>query len=174
SPIGDESNNPQKSVTNMFQVLDGASYARGSHLFKFGFEFRATQQNAFRDVQSRGFLTFSDQTPITGNALADLLIGLPALTGGARLDNPQHLRTRSYGGYVNDSIRVRADLTVTMGLRYEYNSPPVDTTDRANLYDPATQSLVRVGTGGIPRSGDTADTRNQAAPSGGGGDPVRG
>ena len=87
SKLGHEYNNPQDSVTNIYQALDNASYARGKHLVKFGFDFRAVQQNGFRDVQSRGFLTFSDQVPITGNALADLLLGLPAITGGARLDN---------------------------------------------------------------------------------------
>jgi hypothetical protein len=163
SPLGDEFNNPQQSVTNTFQLLDNASYAHGQHLVKFGFDFHAVQQNAFRDVQSRGFLTFSDQIPITGNALADLLLGLPALTGGAILDNPQHLRTESYGLYVNDSFRIRHNLTISAGLRYEFNSPPVDAQDRANLYDPATQSLVPVGTGGIPRSGYEAD-RNNFAP----------
>ncbi|MEK6408808.1 MAG: TonB-dependent receptor [Acidobacteriota bacterium] len=162
SPLGDEYNNPQQSVTNMFQVLDGASYARGKHLLKFGFDFRAVQQNAFRDIQSRGFLTFSSQVPITGNALADLLLGLPALTGGARLDNHQHLRTESYGFYVNDSFRVRPKLTISAGLRYEYNSPPVDAFDRANLYDPATRTLTPVGTNGIPRSGYEADRNNWA------------
>ncbi|MEK6324918.1 MAG: TonB-dependent receptor [Acidobacteriota bacterium] len=162
SPLGDEYNNPQQSVTNMFQVLDGASYARGRHLLKFGFDFRAVQQNAFRDIQSRGFLTFSSQVPITGNALADLLLGLPALTGGARLDNHQQLRTESYGFYVNDSFRIRPDLTISAGLRYEYNSPPVDKFDRANLYDPATRSLVAVGTNGIPRAGYDADKNNWA------------
>ena len=162
SPIGDETNNPQKSVTDLFQILDGASYARGRHLVKFGFDFRATQQNAFRDVESRGFLTFSSLVPITGNALADLLIGLPELTGGARLDNPQHLRTRSYSAYVNDNFMIRQDLTISVGLRYEYNSPPVDVSNRANVYDPKTQSLVQVGTAGIPRSGYTADRNNWA------------
>jgi hypothetical protein len=162
SPLGDEFNNPQHSVTNTFQVLDNASYTRGRHLLKFGFDFRAAQQNAFRDVQSRGFLTFSSQVPITGNALADLLLGLPLLTGGARLDNHQHLRTESYNFYLNDSFRLRPDLTLLFGLRYEYNSPAVDTTDRANLYDPATRSLVRVGTGAVPRSGYEADKNNFA------------
>lgn len=162
SPLGHEFNNPQQSVTNMFQVLDGASYASGKHLVKFGFDFRAVQQNAFRDVQSRGFLTFSDQFPLTGNALADLLLGFPALTGGARLDNAQHLRTESYGFYVNDSFRIRPRLTISAGLRYEYNSPPVDAFDRANLYDPATQSLTPVGTNGLPRSGYDADKNNWA------------
>jgi hypothetical protein len=162
SPLGHEFNNPQQSSTNMFQVLDGASYVRGSHLLKFGFEFRAVQQNAFRDVQSRGFLTFSSQVPITGNALADLLLGLPAVTGGARLDNAQHLRTESYGFYVNDSFRIRPNLTISTGLRYEYNSPPVDVFDRANLYDPATGSLTPVGTNGFPRSGYDSDKNNWA------------
>ena len=162
SPLGHEYNNPQQSATNMFQVLDGASYARGKHLLKFGFDFRAVQQNAFRDVQSRGFLTFSSQVPITGNALADLLLGLPAVTGGARLDNAQHLRTESYGFYVNDGFRIRPNLTISAGLRYEYNSPPVDAFDRGNLYDPATQSLAAVGTNGIPRSGYASDKNNWA------------
>lgn len=162
SPLGHEFNNPQQSVTNMFQVLDGASYARGRHLMKFGFDFRAVQQNAFRDVQSRGFLTFSSQVPITGNALADLLLGLPAVTGGARLDNAQHLRTESYGFYFNDSFRIRPNLTISAGLRYEYNSPPVDVLDRANLYDPVTQSVTQVGTGGVPRAGYEADKNNWA------------
>ena len=162
SDLGDEFNNPQQSVTNTFQVLDNLSYARGRHLAKFGFDFRALQQNAFRDVQSRGFLTFSSQAPFTGNALADLLLGLPITTGGARLDNHQHLRSESYNFYVNDSFRLRPNLTLSFGLRYEYNSPPVDPEDRANLYDPTTQSLVRVGTNGIPRSGYEPDKNNFA------------
>ncbi|HSO76897.1 MAG TPA: TonB-dependent receptor, partial [Blastocatellia bacterium] len=166
SPLGDEFNNPQESTTKVYQVLDGVSYAKGNHLLKFGFDFRAVQQDAFRDVQSRGFLTFSSQVPITGNALADLLLGLPAVTGGARLDNPQLLRTESYGFYVNDSFRIRPNLTLSAGLRYEYNSPPVDELDRANLFDSATQSLVAVGTNGMPRSGYEAD-RNNLAPRAG-------
>ncbi len=162
SPLGDEFNNPQQSATNVFQFLDNATYVRGAHLAKFGFEFRAMQQNAFRDVQSRGFLTFSDRFPLTGNALADLLLGFPALTGGARLDNHQHLRGESYALYANDSFRITPRLTLSAGLRYEYNSPPVDAEDRANLYDPSTRTLLRVGTNGLPRSGYESDKNNFA------------
>jgi hypothetical protein len=163
SPLGDEFNNPQQSAVNTFQFLDNLSYVRGQHFFKFGADFRVAQQNAFRDVQSRGFLTFSDQFPLTGNALADLLLGFPALTGGAHVDNAQHLRTRSYNFYVNDSWRATPRLTLNAGLRYELNTAPVDAEDRANLYDPATRSLVRVGTNGIPRGGFDTD-RNNFAP----------
>ena len=146
-----------------FRVEPFDANAIRSHLAKFGFEFRASQQNAFRDVQSRGFLTFSDRFPLTGNALADLLLGFPFLTGGARLDNHQHLRGESYAVYANDSFRITPRLTVTAGLRYEYNSPPVDAEDRANLYDPATRTLSRVGTNNVPRSGYEPD-RNNFAP----------
>lgn len=163
SPLGDEGNNPQHSVTNTYQFLDTASYATGSHLFKFGFDFRLTQQNAFRDVQSRGFLTFSPFAQLTNNALGDLLLGLPLFTGGARVDNAQHLRTNSYNFFFNDSWRVTPRFTLTTGLRYEYNSPPVDAEDRANIYDPTTLSLIAVGTAGVPRSGFEAD-RNNFAP----------
>lgn len=162
SSLGDEYNNPQSSVTNTYQLLDTATWYHGNHLFKFGFDIRVSQQNAFRDVQSRGLLTFSSLVPITGNALADLLIGLPTLTGGARLDNHQHLRSESYNFFFNDAWRVTRSLTLNYGLRYEYNSPPVDAENRANMFDLGTQSLIRVGTNGVPRSGYESDLNNFA------------
>lgn len=161
SPLGHEGNNPQSTVTNTFQLLDTASYSSGAHLLKFGVDIRAVQQNGFRDVQSRGFLNFSPFA-FTGVALADLLLGLPLVTGGARVDNAQHLRGESFHFFVNDSFRIRRNLTLSAGLRYEYNSPPVDATDRATLYDFATRSLVRVGTGGVPRAGYESDKNNFA------------
>jgi hypothetical protein len=162
SPLGHEGNNPQNSVTNTYQILDTATYARGGHLLKFGFDLRFMQQNAFRDVQSRGFITFSNSVGLTGNALADLLLGAPFITGGARLDNAQHLRTNSYNFFVNDSFRITPRFTLSAGLRYEYNSPSVDAEDRANIYDPATRTLVAVGTSGVPRSGYEPDKNNFA------------
>lgn len=162
SPLGDEGNNPQHSVTNTYQILDTASYARGSHLLKFGGDLRFVQQNAFRDVQSRGFIQFSPFAQLTGNALGDLLLGLPLVTGGARVDNAQHLRTNSYNFFINDSWRITPRFTINAGLRYEYNTPPVDAADRANIYDPTTRSLVAVGSGGVPRSGFDADKNNFA------------
>ena len=164
SPLGDEYNNPQHSVTNSFQLLDQATYARGRHLVKFGGDIRSIQQNAFRDVQSRGFLTFASPPPngITGNALADLLIGFPYLTGGARIDNHQHLRTESFNFFAQDSFRIHPKLTLSAGLRYEFNSSPVDADDRATLYDAARQALVPVGTQGMPRSGYFSDKNNWA------------
>jgi hypothetical protein len=160
SPIGDEYNNPQHSVTNVFQISDTLTYSRNKHLIRIGMDFRALQQNAYRDVQSRGFLAFSNYGQVTGNGLADLLLGYVTYSGGAQLDNPQYLRTRSWNFFIQDSYRVHHSLTLQMGLRYEYNSPPVDRYNRATTYDPISQSLVPVGAGGIPRSGFKSDRNN--------------
>src|SRR5687767_15098582 len=162
SPLGDEGNNPQDSVTNVYQFLDTLSYVHGDHFFKFGVDFRFSQQNAFRDIESRGRLQFSPFLTLTNNALADLLLGFPLLTSVARVDNPERVRTESYNFFINDSFRVTSRLTLIGGLRYEYNSPPVDKDDRANVYDVATGSLVQVGTNGVPRSGFEADKNNFA------------
>lgn len=157
SPLGDEYNNPQRGVTNMYQLTDQVSWSRGAHIYKFGGEIRKLEQNAFRDVQSRGFINFIG---FTGNALSELLQGLPAISGGARLDNPQHLRTESYSLFAQSTHKVTRDLTITAGARYEYNSPAVDPADRANLYDVQTGGLTPAGKNGMPRAGYLPDRNN--------------
>lgn len=158
SPLGDESNNPQHGTTNVYQLTDNLTYVHGRHLAKFGADFRILQQNAYRDVESRGFIDFTGL--ILGNALEELLLGLPTDSGVATLNNPEHLRTYSYNFFANDQWRVRPNLTLTLGLRYEYNSPAVDAQNHANLYDESTQALVPVGTDGMPRGGYLPDRNN--------------
>jgi hypothetical protein len=160
SPVGDEYNNPNHSVTNVFQAVDTVHYSRGRHLIKAGLEFRRLQQNAYRDVQARGFMNFTGL--ISGNSLADLLLGVPTVTGGSRVDNPQYLRAVSWNFFLHDSYRIRHNVTLQLGVRYEYNAPPVDRYDRANTFDPGTQSLVPVGQDGIPRGVYASDKNNWA------------
>ena len=165
SPLGHEYTTPQEGTSDTFQVTDTATWTHGEHLLKAGGEWYGVRQQAYRDVQSRGFLTFIDRG-YTGNALGDLLLGLPVLTGGARLDNPQNLRAQSYSLFAHDDWHARSRLTISGGLRYDYASPPTDKDDRANLYDPATGQLVGVGTGGMPPGGYVAD-RNNISPRAG-------
>jgi hypothetical protein len=165
SPLGHEYTTPQASTSDTFQVGDTATWSHGAHFVKAGGEWYGVRQAAYRDVQSRGFLTFLDQG-YTGNALADLLLGLPVLTGGARLDNPQDLRTHSWSLFAQDDWRVRNRLTISAGVRYDFASPPSDAHDRANVYDVSTGTLVGLGTAGVPRGGYSAD-RNNLSPRAG-------
>jgi hypothetical protein len=162
SPLGDDYNTPQDSLTRQVQISDALTYARGRHLVRSGVDLRTVAQDAFRDIQSRGFLSFADQAQLTGNALADLLLGLPITTGIAQLDNPQHLRTRGFGAFLQDSVSVTSHLTVSAGLRYESTTPPYDRDNRAGVYDAATGSVVPVGASGVPRGGYAPDRNNWA------------
>ena len=126
----------------------------------------ASRQSAYRDVQSRGFLNFVDQG-YTGNALADLLLGLPVADRRRAARQPaeparaelERVRARRLAGDASaDDLRGRCATTTS--------SPPVDADDRANLYDPATGQLVAVGTGDMPRGGYEPD-RNNVAPRAG-------
>lgn len=165
SPIGHEYNNPQESTSDTLQINDTVTAAFGVHLLKAGVEWYGVRQSAYRDVQSRGFLTFIQQG-YTGNALADLLLGLPVLTGGAQLDNPQNLGSSSFSLFAHDDWRAARRLTLSFGLRYDYSTPPADKDDRANLYDPSTGNLAIVGSGNMPRGGYEGD-RNNLAPRAG-------
>ncbi|MDZ4797778.1 MAG: carboxypeptidase regulatory-like domain-containing protein [Bryobacteraceae bacterium] len=160
SPLGQEYNSPQHSVTNTYQVIDQASYTAGRHLLKFGGEFRRLQQNAFRDIQGRGQLSFYG---ITGNPVADALFGIPTVGVKASIDNPQALRSWSFALFAHDTLRISPSWTLSAGVRYEYTAPGVDARDRANLYDPATGRLAAVGKNGMPRAGYLPD-RNNVAP----------
>jgi hypothetical protein len=160
SPIGDDPTTPEHGTTDTYQIADTATWVRGQHLVKFGLDVRLLQQSAYRDIEARGFFNFTGR--LLGNPLEELLLGAPTETGGAIENNPEHLRTHSYDFFGNDTWRLRRDFVLTMGLRYEYNSPAVDAANRADVYNPATGSLVQLGQGGFPRGGYDPDYRNFA------------
>ena len=65
---------------------------------------------------------------ISGAPFADLLLGYPTLSLLGTNDNAQKLRTWSFNTFVQDDWRLSSRLTVNMGLRYEFNAPPVDSS----------------------------------------------
>lgn len=158
--LGDEYNNPQNGITSTFQILDHVTWARARHLFRFGGDVRIARQEAFRDVLSRGLISF---TGFTGNGLAELLQGIPTVTSVSKLDNPQNLRTQSYNLFAQDQWKVTPRVTLTLGARYEYNRPAYDANDRASVYDPTTHALVQLGKIGGTRGAFLPD-RNNFAP----------
>jgi hypothetical protein len=101
SPLGDEYTSPEHGTTDTYMIGDNATWSRGRHLVKFGFDSRIIQQNAYRDVQARGFIDFTGE--LIGNSLEELLLGGPTESGGATMNNPEHLRTHSYNFFVNDT-----------------------------------------------------------------------
>lgn len=152
SSLGDEYNNPQFGVTNSTQILNQTSVLTGRHLWQFGGDARVLQQNAYRDVLSRGLISF---VGFTGNALAEMMQGLVSVSSVASVDNQQYLRSRSAQFFAQDTFRVTPELTLQLGVRYEYARPPVDAQGRATVFDSGTRSIV-------PYTGLTPDRNNWA------------
>jgi len=161
SPLGGEFNNPQDGAIDSWQISDTVSKLAGRHFVEMGFEQLFIAGNAYRDVQSRGQISFTDFA-FTQSAFADLLLGLPTFTGGGRSDSVQQQRSWSSYLFVKDSWRVHRDLTLNYGLRYEFNKPAYDAEDAAAIFDPMVGSIVQVGTNGVPRGGYRADKDNFA------------
>jgi hypothetical protein len=151
SRVGDVVSLPIDRADNTFQYADNLTLIRGSHSIKVGGEFRALQENGYIEVYARGQIGFTGA--LTGSGIGDLLLGLPTLDIKSQYTGPQTLRSKSTSAYIQDDWKVARNLTLNLGLRYEYDSPATDPTNRMATFNFATGQTVQVGTSGISRSG---------------------
>ena len=161
SQVGDVDQRPLARSTDTYQLKEQFSFVRGRHSLKAGSEIRRIAMDGYLDYFTRGSLTFSGA--LTGAGIGDLLLGLPSFAMKAEADNRQSLRTTAYNVFAQDDWRLTNKLTLTLGARYEYNTPPTDPENRMYAFDPATKRLTQVGTNGMPRAGIKPD-RNNFAP----------
>ena len=117
---------PQGRLFNNYQIQDTLSYTAGNHTFRFGADLniqRATQQIPFN---SRGVLTFAGGGGFNafGN-FVDSFSGRGAGGASIQFGSPVIVPNAFYQNYfVEDSWRVKPNLTLTLGLRYEnYGTP---------------------------------------------------
>lgn len=164
SPLGDDPVTPWERASTTWQLSDAATWTHGTHLVKFGGEWFAERRRASRNGAVRGLLQFDDSGG-SGNALANLLLGEPALTATARTSDPAIVRGQSWGVFAQDNWRPTETLTLTAGLRYEIAARPADDDGDASL-DSAAAGLLRSAAGALPRDGVAAD-RNNVAPRAG-------
>ncbi|MBI1788404.1 MAG: TonB-dependent receptor [Acidobacteria bacterium] len=160
SRIGDATTLPIVRHTNTYQLIEGLSLVRGNHVYRVGGEVRHLQLNGILDLLTRGSLSFSGV--LSNSGISDLLLGLPSFGLQAQSDNPQTLRSTSYNLYFQDDWKLRPSFTLNLGMRYEYNTPPTDPTNRMSTLNSRTGRVVRAGTEGTSRSGIHADHNNLA------------
>jgi len=104
---------------------------RGRHTVQAGGDLRWQQYNILQQANPRGNFTFTGSatsgsgTPSTssGSDLADFLLGFPDTSALAYGNADKYLRQKVYDVYVNDDWRVRPELTINAGLRWEYGEP---------------------------------------------------
>jgi len=120
---------------------DVLTWIRGRHNWKFGADFSAYQGNTVYDFIIDGSFNISGTGGGigSGNSLADFLFGLPdsfTQYGAA----PSNIRTKHTDFFAQDEWHMRRNLTLTLGLRYEYATPKLDTQGRTFSIIPGKQS----------------------------------
>jgi hypothetical protein len=170
--FGPSEQGPTRFVENTFSWTDAVSWTRGKHNWKFGAGFSPYQENLVYDYFTNGefdFYSLSSSTA-SGNPYADFLLGAPS----AYFQGPlaaSNIRSKSTYIFGQDELHVRKNLVLTMGLRYEYNTPKADTQGRSFSVIPGLQSqrfpnaplgMVFPGDPGAPTGVNFPDKKNFA------------
>jgi len=140
SQIGATSSVPRNRVDANLHFVDNYSWKRGRHELKFGYEFRRTTIMHVIDHNFRGTLDFA--------SLTDFLNGVP--DGGAQITGftRRHTSENSHGLYWQDSFRWNPRLTLNFGLRWDYFGVVKEKNNLFWSFDPASDSLLQVGSSG--------------------------
>ena len=172
--IGEATARPQTATSNTFHYVDNLAWTPGwqggRHQLKLGAEIRRTRAPGFANIFTRGQWSFFGS--ISGDPLVDLLRGTPELAITGTGDSAVEVFATSLNFYLQDDIRVSSRLILNLGLRYDFNSPPVDARDHLSVPDFSPNSMtcepkpdcqfIQAGTNGVSRSTFSRDANNFA------------
>ena len=130
--VGYSVQGPTTLIDNTYTWSDTMTWNKGTHNFKGGFSYTPYQNNTAYDFYVNGEFFFygTGGGSFSQNDLADFLMGLPDeyLQFGRA---PSNIRTHNVATFFQDEWKVRKNLTLTLGIRYEYSSPKIDLQGRS-------------------------------------------
>jgi hypothetical protein len=136
---------PNQLIDNIYQVLDNFSKVLGTHTIKFGgqFHFNQLEENLSNVANGNFFFgtNFNGGTSETGLDFADFLLGAPSSYVQGQ-SYPSYGRSFYFGLYGQDSWRVKSNLTLNYGLRYDVSSPWWEKYNEIQTLIPGEQSVV--------------------------------
>jgi hypothetical protein len=136
----------RRELDQTYSISETVSWNRGKHNWRFGGDYRRILQS-FRSARNAeggfvftGFATSQypagSTQPVTdtGYDFADFLLGFPQQTSLQSGANSYNFRANAFDFFAQDDWRFRSNLSFNLGLRYEYNGPYTEASDRiANL-----------------------------------------
>jgi hypothetical protein len=124
-----------------YSVAENVSKTWRTHTFKAGMDFRKMRLDRFFQQSNRGGFTFTGA--VSGNSIADFLLGFPASTSravGPGIFNNIHQVREGY--YAQDDWRVSSNLILNIGIRYEIMGVPQDSGGNLRTFDFSTLQLT--------------------------------
>ena len=169
SGIGQTRSLPIKRIENTFHPGVNFTNLRGRHTVKFGVDFRRRQLTQYQTNRGNGRFnfgrTFTDNpnnAGATGDAMAALILGTAnTIEQDFTLIAPG-IRMWESNYFVQDDWKISDKLTVNVGIRYEYDTPTTEVTDRWTNYDVVQAKLLVAGYNSDSRTGVKGDKNNFA------------
>jgi hypothetical protein len=171
SDLGRQATNPQWQYPTVFNPKVNYSWLTGRHSLKTGYEYQRvlTEVQDVNPLYGRDSYSGQFTRPATATAannlynLADFMFGLRstfALSNilVAKLQQDMHF------GYVQDDWRVNDQLTLNLGLRYEFATPWVEEDNVLSNFDPATRTMVLATDGSLKDRSTLNPDRNNFGP----------
>jgi hypothetical protein len=124
-----------------YDLIDNITLLKNRHSLKIGFNFKR-QQASRLPIPIAIYGNYSFTGAYTGFAYSDFLLGIPQSTRRVTPQSRTYGRSSVYAGYLQDDFRLHPNLTLNLGLRYEWMNPFADKYDRMFNFDPATGNLV--------------------------------
>ena len=150
---GVTSNSPQLNTWNSYQLYDDAFWTKGKHSFKFGGNVENIRLNVLRSPRPGGIFAYTSWAAFLNNCGAQAVGACAALggTGTASITTdipgtlaPEEIRQTIFGLYFQDDYRIRPNLTINLGLRYEPATVVSDPLGRNATLDTIYQPIPNV------------------------------
>ena len=174
--VGAGGTNPGYFNSKTFQLADDLDFVRGAHQFSIGGNWIHTNIETVNNRPTNGQFTFNGQG--TGLSLADFMLGV--VSGGFVQGNPVYdYDHHDYvGAYAQDTWRIRPNVTLNLGLRWEPFNPVQNTYGwvshfekslfdqnvHSTVYPQAPAGLIFPGDSGYPDEGVAKRKLAQFAP----------
>jgi len=157
--IGNNSEGELPQTGNSFQWSDNLTKVAGTHTLKFGVDARRQQFNQFYYYNVNGTFDYygggSDDTQ-SANLYPNYLLGLPDQFGQGSAQ-VEYVRNTGLYLFAQDSWKIKPNLTLNYGLRWELDTPLADTAQHVQTYRPGQMSTV------YPCGGPNTDCTSQDA-----------
>jgi hypothetical protein len=139
------------NVNDIFQIYEQLVKIHGNHTIKMGVDARQYRWSAYTFGNPSGTYAFSgtwvtnpvvSPTVVFGQDLAEFMLGIPS-GGSLDLNTQTTVQANYLGLYVNDDWRIKNNLTLTLGLRFDHDFPEKERYDRSvSGFDPLANNGV--------------------------------